>query len=193
MAETPTPPVPPNDITPGKKEKPRWLLPLIVGIVAFLVGVGAGGADTTETAAETPPADTSELDAALEQNQELAAEISVLQDELEAMEEQVDEARSMKADLRAKERKLSQREKDVSGAERQADRNTFGDGVWQVGTDIAPGTYRAPAGSNCYWAILESPGSDNIRNNGGFSANQTVTLTDAWFETTGCGEWTKIG
>ena len=70
----------------------------------------------------------------------------------------------------------------------------FGDGVWKVGTEITPGIYRASAGSSCYWAILNSADTSNIANNGGFTKNQTVTLTDGkWFETSGCGQWTKIG
>lgn len=32
----------------------------------------------------------------------------------------------------------------------------FGPGVYTVGTDIQPGTYSAPGGSNCYWERLSS-------------------------------------
>jgi len=67
------------------------------------------------------------------------------------------------------------------------------DGTWQVGSDVAPGTYRAKGGDSCYWAILNGPprgDSDNIEENGGFTANVVVTLSDGqWFETNDCGDW----
>ena len=71
--------------------------------------------------------------------------------------------------------------------------SVIADGTWQVGSDIAPGTYRAKGGESCYWAILNGPpagDSDNIKENGGFTANVVVTLSDGqWFETSDCGDW----
>jgi hypothetical protein len=69
----------------------------------------------------------------------------------------------------------------------------FADGTWQVGLDVAPGTYRARGGESCYWAILNGPprgDSDNIEENGGFTSNVVVTLREGqWFETNDCGDW----
>jgi hypothetical protein len=71
--------------------------------------------------------------------------------------------------------------------------SVFADGTWEVGSDIAPGTYRAKGGGGCYWAILNGPpsgNSDNIEENGGFTANVVVTLSEGqWFETNECGDW----
>jgi collagen triple helix repeat protein len=71
--------------------------------------------------------------------------------------------------------------------------STFADGTWQVGSDISPGTYRARGGDGCYWAILNGPprgDSDNIEENGGFTRNVVVTLSNGqWFETNECGDW----
>jgi len=71
--------------------------------------------------------------------------------------------------------------------------SVIADGTWQVGSDVAPGTYRARGGDSCYWAILDGPprgDSDNIEENGGFTANVVVTLSDGqWFETNDCGDW----
>jgi hypothetical protein len=67
------------------------------------------------------------------------------------------------------------------------------DGTWKVGSDVAPGTYRAKGGGSCYWAILNGPprgDSDNIEENGGFTKNVVVTLSQGqWFETKDCGDW----
>jgi len=72
----------------------------------------------------------------------------------------------------------------------------IGDGTFQVGADIAPGTYRAanPDGF-CYWARLSGTGGtlrEIIANdNTTGPAVVTIAATDAAFESSGCGGWTK--
>jgi hypothetical protein len=73
---------------------------------------------------------------------------------------------------------------------------SFGDGTYQVGTDVQPGTYRTRAGSpNCYWERLKNftGGMNGILANGVTSAPAIVTIepTDAGFNSQGCGTWTK--
>src|SRR5215217_4892832 len=73
---------------------------------------------------------------------------------------------------------------------------SFGDGTYQVGADIQPGTYRTREGSpNCYWERLKnfSGGINGILVNGGTSAPGIVTIepTDVGFHSEGCGTWTK--
>jgi hypothetical protein len=73
---------------------------------------------------------------------------------------------------------------------------SFGDGTYQVGTDVQPGTYRTRAGSpNCYWERLRnfSGGMNGILANGTTSAPSIVTIesTDVGFNSQGCGTWTK--
>lgn len=72
-----------------------------------------------------------------------------------------------------------------------------GDGTYQVGTDIQPGTYvsGAPDSGNCYWARLSGTSgsfSDIIANNNS-SGQSVVTIapTDKVFETSGCNDWTR--
>jgi hypothetical protein len=69
----------------------------------------------------------------------------------------------------------------------------FGDGEYQVGTDVAPGTWKAQNPAGCYWARLKAftgEPTDVI-------ANQTdsgivkIEASDRGFETYGCGSWTK--
>jgi len=73
--------------------------------------------------------------------------------------------------------------------------DTFGDGTYVVGEDIAPGRYRAPGSDlGCYWARLSSlDGAHSIIANDAGSGPRVVTIlaTDAAFETTGCGTWVK--
>jgi sugar-specific transcriptional regulator TrmB len=73
---------------------------------------------------------------------------------------------------------------------------TFGDGTYQVGTDIQPGTYRTREGSpGCYYERLSgfSGEMNEILANGVTDAPAIVTIkpTDAGFQSQGCGTWTK--
>jgi hypothetical protein len=69
------------------------------------------------------------------------------------------------------------------------------DGIWLVGTDVKPGTYRSSSGGDCYWARLKNTSGDfdGIITNG-TGANQVVTVkkTDKAFESTRCAPWTRI-
>lgn len=76
---------------------------------------------------------------------------------------------------------------------------TFGEGRFVVGTDIAPGTYRAtgPADSQyCYWERFKDPtgAADSIIANhvGRGPATVTIDVGDGMFNTRWCGTWTKV-
>jgi hypothetical protein len=73
----------------------------------------------------------------------------------------------------------------------------FADGVYIVGTDLAPGLWRAPGGSGCYWARLSgfSGELDDISANDFGVFNPTVQILpgDKGFENNECGYWQKIG
>lgn len=73
-------------------------------------------------------------------------------------------------------------------------KTTFGPGTWKVGTDIAPGTYKA-SGDLCYWARLSgfSGQLDDIIANGNGTGGQiivTISEDDVAFESNRCGTWT---
>jgi len=75
-------------------------------------------------------------------------------------------------------------------------KTTFADGMYIVGTDIAPGTYKNTASQGCYYARLlgfSNSTDDIIANNltdGG--AIVTIAASDKGFESTNCGTWTRI-
>ncbi|MFF0269684.1 hypothetical protein [Kribbella sp. NPDC004536] len=69
------------------------------------------------------------------------------------------------------------------------------DGVYLVGTDIKPGTYRNGSEGDCYWARLNSTNGDFdaiIANGNGGNQVITIKKSDKAFETRNCGSWTKI-
>ncbi|WP_183099549.1 hypothetical protein [Nocardioides pelophilus] len=73
---------------------------------------------------------------------------------------------------------------------------TITNGVWTVGRDIPPGTYRSNGvGGSCYWAITRSGsnGQDIIANDlpsGGYPSVDLSVGQD--FSTDGCGTWKKL-
>ena len=83
-------------------------------------------------------------------------------------------------------------------------------GMWRVPTDMAYGTWSAPGGSGCRWALVRDfmgqvrswPGT--VGSHGGGSGQQTVHVGRLFqphrppigvhgFMSTGCGTWHKIG
>lgn len=80
-----------------------------------------------------------------------------------------------------------------------ADRMAGDGGMFRVGSEIAPGTYRSTgnADDSCYWErdkdaehSLESiVANDNV--NG--TAVVTISSSDAYFKTSGCQDWKKSG
>lgn len=72
----------------------------------------------------------------------------------------------------------------------------FGPGVFIVGTDIAPGTYRSNGRGDCYWARLRAFTGDLgaliANNNTSGPTIVTISAGDRGFESTRCGTWTRL-
>ncbi|PRY47965.1 hypothetical protein LY71_111144 [Geodermatophilus tzadiensis] len=91
---------------------------------------------------------------------------------------------------------MAAREQAVTALEQQIVATSITEGMWTVGRDIEPGTYRTAAAvsDDCYWGIYRSGsnGDDIIENDivsGGFP---TVTLREGQdFENNGCGTFVK--
>jgi hypothetical protein len=72
----------------------------------------------------------------------------------------------------------------------------FGDGIYIVGSDIEPGTYRTNGGRGCYFARLSGFGGtlgEIIANeNTDAPAIVTISPSDRGFKSVRCGVWTKF-
>lgn len=91
-------------------------------------------------------------------------------------------------------RRLVAREQKVEAAENQiAARTIAGEGVYRVGDDIEPGTYRSPSNrGSCYWSVNgDANGNDIVSNNYGGGPQLVEVVDGQFFETTGCGDWTR--
>jgi len=72
----------------------------------------------------------------------------------------------------------------------------FGDGIFGVGSDIPPGTYRTRANANgCYWERRSGTSGDisEILENDSTNVSAIVTIapTDQAFKSEHCGTWTQ--
>ena len=140
-------------------------------------------------------ADTAESDAQ-EGAQETLAEgqagLDTRSAELDGRSAELD---GRQAALDQRDADLVAREQAVGIAEADAEANSFGNGVFAVGTDIQPGRYHTDGGSGmCYYAFLGADGIDIIDNqivDGGGPA--TVVIDSPFFESSDCGTWTKVG
>jgi hypothetical protein len=170
--------VPPTE--PPRKR--RWLLPTLVGVGAFILGIGAGAAGgetdpTSDTGAEPAPTVT--------------VPGVVPQDQLDALDARSAELDAREADIAAREAALAEQEAAVEAG------TVLGDGVFLVGSDIQPGEYRtSPESGLCYWARLSGTSGDfdEIIANGNPTGPTVVTIEDSdyAFETTDCTEWILV-
>lgn len=71
-----------------------------------------------------------------------------------------------------------------------------GDGTYEVGVDVKPGTYVSPPtdGINCYWE--RSTGGDELgsiiaNDNTSGQAVVTIKKSDKFFISSGCSDWTQ--
>lgn len=74
-------------------------------------------------------------------------------------------------------------------------KTTFDNGIFIVGTDIEPGTYKNSGQTGCYYARLKdfTGGLSSIITNENTDdvARVTIATTDKGFKSTRCGAWTK--
>ena len=74
---------------------------------------------------------------------------------------------------------------------------SFSDGVFAVGSQIAPGRYQAVSTTNCYWerkSGFSGSLSEILANNFSSGGTQIVDVlpTDVGFKVSRCGTWTRI-
>lgn len=186
------PPGPPPK--PIKRGVPKWALFLTAGLVAFGsctagVGIGASG-DTTEVASASGQID--------ERRQALDDRKADLDERETELVERAEQLKDRKAALDKRAARLD--EKEQKKAKQEAANTIPGDGVFMVGEDVKPGTYRTGGSAYggdmpCYFARLKDTSGDfnAIITNGNPVGPTTVTIksSDDAFETSGCQEWSR--
>lgn len=187
----------------------RWARRSVVALAALLVlivgvAIGLAGAEDNldeVEAAERRAADVrerleeertanEELD---EENAELASQFAELEAEAQDLEDRASTLDEREQALDERSAELDRRAEELEAAEAAAEAASFGDGLYEVGTDIQPGQYRADGGGGCYWARLNSSDTFDIADNHFGPGPQTVEINGGYFDTSGCGTWRKAG
>ncbi|MFN6544476.1 hypothetical protein [Mycolicibacterium nivoides] len=102
------------------------------------------------------------------------------------------------AQIDQREASVAARESQVSQAEHLAKMNTIpsGDGLYLVGSEIQPGTYRTAGAEGCYYAALRglSGGNSDIRTNQNTDGPAVVEIlsSDVGFQVKRCAEWRRL-
>lgn len=203
---TSTPPSPwsgvPADDTTSRPRRARrvrrW--PWIIGLlVAFAAGGATGWSLQPEPEVITKEVEPADLPERRQQLDQRASQLDTTESELDeqatALDDREAELETQAGELAERATALDEREADLTATEREIEEHTIpGSGVYLVGEDIQPGTYRSES-SGCYWARLsgtsgefsEIIANDNVEG----TAYVTIAATDVAFETSRCGDWTR--
>lgn len=163
-----------------------WLPAAAAAGVALVLGIaiGAAGGSPGEPEIVTETVSAS------------AAEQKTLDEREAKLDEQAEQLDERKAGLDERADEIDKRESALVADEKAAEANTVGDGIWTVGVDIKPGTYRATdVGADCYWGILVtgSNGADIVNNGIPGGGSPTVTVQKGQdFESNRCGDWKLV-
>ena len=181
--------------------------PVAALLLSAAAGAGVAAAVIDPTASDEYQALAKEKAALSEENSTLAEDLDAALGRTSAAEDRADDAQTAAqraedeverraGELDQREADVAAREKAVTAVEDRIAATSIGDGIWTVGVDVEPGTYRTkePLSGYCYWAILRtgSNGSDIIENDGPEGGFPTVTLSAGQdFENGGCGTFVK--
>lgn len=210
-------------LTGSPASGPRWFARRPVQVIATaalagLLGVGVGAsigvpqaeltaAEARATAAsaeaEQAEAELAAMESRLDSTREAAAEA-----QSEAAAAKVEAQEAVKADvakiaadraafeakLKTDKAALEARAKEVGIAEAEAAANTFdGDGVYIVGDDVQPGTYKSEGSESCYWS-RNSKSGDIIDNHLGAGPTvMVIKASDFSVTVQRCAPFTKTG
>lgn len=174
-----------------------------LALVGLLAGCGGSDGPTPQQMAALEE-QVAELETRLDSARDAAADAAEAASEAEAKakaavkadaDKVVADRKAFEAQMVKDKAALEARAKEVGAAEAEAAANSFaGDGVYIVGDDIKPGTYKSAGSPDlCYWA-RKSQGGDILENHAG--AGPTVVVVragDFSLEVQGCAEFQKTG
>jgi hypothetical protein len=169
----------------------RFLPALITGIAGLAIGAALSVAVLAPPLAEAT-GKVEQLTSDLDRTESDLSNAQSFNKELLAAAEEVDKTAE---ELAAREAAVKEREDAVTATENTIASNSFGEGMYVVGVDVAAGVYRNEGAAGCYYAWMSSSASDSdIVDNELTDGPATVTLRDGEnFKSNRCGTWTKIG
>lgn len=176
---------------PRPRRRRRWVWPAATA-VALVIGIGIGSSGSSGASGKSSQAAVDQVSQLRDQLTAAEKRATTAEDQAKTVVAQQD-ARA--AQLDARKADLDTREAAITASEKAVAATQIKDGMWTVGKDVEPGTYRTAAEvtSTCYWGIYRtgSNGADIIQNDivqGGFPS---VTLKAGQDFKSDCGVWNK--
>lgn len=176
----------------GKLAAVAAIAGLILGSVMFAGDKSAAEADSKRMIASAKKERASIIADAKEEREEMLGEAG---EEKDTLAEDVAKLRKEKAALAPQVATLRTQ---LGSLKKQKAQRTFeGNGIYMVGADITPGTYRAAASPGCYYAVLANlsgTGNDIIAN-GNVDGPVVIQVPSSakGVEVTRCGTFTRVG
>lgn len=171
----------------------RWIWPAAT-TAALLIGVGVGSSGDGSATGDDEALASAEAGRADAEDRAAAAESAASEAE-KALASAESELARRAAELDARAADLDSREAAVTATEQQVAASQIDVGVWTVGVDVEPGTYRTtePVTSSCYWGIYVSGSnqSDIVDNGIVQGGHPTVTLSAGQDFESDCGTWSR--
>ena len=160
-----------------------WLTATVVGLLAFFLGMGIGGSGSTP--------EPSVIDDATASSGATVEELDRREADLESRE----------GDLRTQQEELDQREQDLEDREQGLESSpatgsgSIGNGVFEVGTDVQPGTYETEGPDDpdlpCTYRVSSDENGEEIISSEVSDGPGTVTLElGQYFTSEYCLTWT---
>ena len=171
---------------PRRRRRPgRVAGAVVAAALLVLIGFGAGVLARNSAVNDEHRRATS----AEQQNSSLRQQVASKQSALDEQQRQIDQDRERQARLRAALARKPRPPQTPAGP----DSASLNDGLYQVGVAIQPGQYRTDGSDACYWAKLSTGDTNRVIVNHIGAGPQTVTIDSPYFESEGCGTWTKVG
>lgn len=198
-------------------KRPWYRRTWVISVAALLVGTAigsAGGSDPTTTteyqavaaerdqAKDDVAAAQADLQAARGELEASQAKVESIAGDLPAREAAVAEAEAaaakaerdlakQEAALKKAEKSVAAREKKVGIVETTIAKNTIsGEGMYEAGVDIKPGTYKTSGAPGCYYAVLNSPDTFDIANNNNIDGPGVVSVSAGqYLMLSNCTDW----
>lgn len=167
----------------GPRPKRRWVMALVVGIIALLVGFAMGESSAKQ---ETQ----AQIDDLWAENYELRTELDDSESRVEDLQQQLEgesDSSSSPADPNSLDPWWD------FGSDAAGTQGFPGDGVYMVGFSIEPGTYSTGARVGCVWTRVS--GDYAIEDVGGTADTPTEVViepSDLAFMTSGCEDWVRV-
>jgi len=175
-----------RDAPPPQRRRP-WPVAgaIVAAVLLVLIGFGAGVLARNSAVDDQ----TRRAAGAEQQNSALRQQVARRQSALDEQQRQIDSYRKEQARLRESLVRRSRTPQAPAGP----DSASFSDGLYQVRVAIQPGQYHTDGSDSCYWAKLSTGDTNRVIVNNFGAGPQSVTIDSPYFESEGCGTWTKVG